>query len=93
MVYDSAIYSKEATKTGIFGFVGSTLVLWKYKCQGAIASSTYAVKFTTLRTPAEETVSLRCICYVVWDISLQPTANTLRFFSDSLDVILRAKNS
>ena len=45
--------------TGVLGYVGSTLVIWKSKRQGTIASSTYAAEFSALRTATEEAMSLR----------------------------------
>ena len=45
--------------TGVLGYVGSTLVIWKSKRQGIIASSTYAAEFSALRTATEEAMSLR----------------------------------
>ena len=78
--------------TGILGFVGSSLVLWKSKRQGAIASSTYAAEFTALRSATEEAISLRYMlrslgCNVPADGSC-PT----RLFGDNLGVVLSAQN-
>ena len=72
--------------------MGSTPVTWGSRRQGAIASSTYAVEFSALRTVTEEAISLRymlrCLgCNVPVDGSC-PT----KVFSDSLSIIQNCQN-
>ena len=43
--------------------LGSTLVLWSSKIQGAVASSTYAAEFTALHNGIEEIVIMRYMLY------------------------------
>ena len=77
--------------TGILGFVGSTLVLWKSKRQGAIASSTYAAEFAALRMATEEAISLRYMLRCLGcnlPAGKQPTV----IFGDNLGTILSASN-
>ena len=77
--------------TGILGFVGSTLVLWKSKRQGAIASSTYAAEFAALRSATEEAISLRYMLRCL-GCNVPAGKHATRLFGDNLGVILNASN-
>ena len=78
--------------TGVLGYVGSTLVIWKSKRQGTVASSTYAAEFSALRTATEEAMSLRymlrCLGCNLPNNGKHPT----RLFGDNLGVLLSAQN-
>ena len=78
--------------TGLLAFVGSTPVVWMSKRQGSIASSTYAAKFSALRTATEEAMSLRymlrCLGFNVPSDGSCPT----KIFNDNLNVVLNAQN-
>jgi len=77
---------------GLIVFFGSTPVLWLSKRQGSIACSTYAAKFSALRTATEEAQSiwymLCCLgCHIPSDGSC-PT----KCFGDNLSDILNSQN-
>ena len=78
--------------TGVLGYVGSTLVIWKSKRQGTIASSTYAAEFSALRTATEEAMSLRymlrCLGCRLPDDGKHPS----KLFGDNLGVLLSTQN-
>jgi hypothetical protein len=78
--------------TGILGWVGCTLVLWRSTRQSAIACSTYAAEFMALRTATEEAISLRymlrCLGVPIPNDGSMPT----RLFGDNLSVIQNASN-
>lgn len=78
--------------TGVLGYVGSTLVIWKSKRQGTIASSTYAAEFSALRTATEEAISLRymlrCLGCKIPDDSKHAT----KLFGDNLGVLMSTQN-
>ena len=62
------------------------------KHQGSIASSTYATKFSDLRTAAEDTHSLHHMMrYLGCNVSSNRSCPT-RIFGDNLSIILNAKN-
>ena len=71
------------------GFVGSTLVSWSSKRQGAVASSTYAAEFTALRNGTEEIVTMR---YMLRCLGI-PVESPSKLFGDNLGVIQNAANA
>ena len=78
--------------TGVLDYVGSTLVIWKSKRQGTIASSTYAAEFSALRTATEESMSLRymlrCLGCKLPDDGKHPS----KLFGNNLGVLLSTQN-
>ena len=74
--------------TGVLGYVGSTLVIWKSKRQGTIASSTYAAEFSALRTATEEAMSLRYMLRCLGCRISNDGKHPSRLFGDNLGVLL-----
>jgi hypothetical protein len=72
--------------TGIIVFVGSTSVLWPSKCQGCIATSTYTAEFVTMRSAAEEAISIRYMLRCLGILVTKPT----NLYGDNFDVIQSA---
>ena len=74
--------------TGMVGFVGSTLVFWGSKRQGAVATSTYSAEFMALRHATEEILHLR---YMMRCLGL-PVTKPSALYGDNLGVIQNASN-
>ena len=74
--------------TGIIAFIGSTLVLWLSKRQGAIAASTYAAKFYALCVATEGAVNIRYMLRA-FGICLDGLSQV---FGDNFSVITNAKD-
>ena len=78
--------------TGLIVFVGSTPVTWMSKRQPTIASSTYAVKFSALRTATEEAINVRyCLRCLGVNIPTDGSCPT-KVFGDNLSVIQSSAN-
>ena len=72
----------------MFGFVGSTIIFYGSKRQGAVATSTYSAEFMALRHATEEIIHLG---YMMRCLGL-PVTNTSRLYGDNLGVIQNAAN-
>ena len=77
--------------TGIFGFVGSTLVLWKSKRQGVVASSAYSAEFTALHSATDVAITLRYMLRCL-GCNLPADGNhPSKLFGDDLGAILSSQ--
>ena len=72
--------------TGIMVFVGSTPVLWRSKCQGCIATSTYTAEFVAMRSAIEEAISIR---YMLRCLGV-PVTKPTNLYGDNFGVIQSA---
>ena len=78
--------------TGLIDYVGSTPVIWYYKRQGSIDSSTYSAEFSALLTVAEESQSIRyMLCCLGCNVPSDGSCPT-RIFGNNLISILNSQN-
>ena len=74
--------------TGIFGFVGSTPVIWSSKRQASVQTSTFGAEFTALKKAVEEVITLR---YYLRSMGIQVNKVT-PIYVDNMGVVLNASN-
>jgi hypothetical protein len=74
--------------TGIFGFVGSTPMIWSSKRQPSVQTSTFGAEFTALKKAVEESVTLR---YYLRSMGIKVSKPT-PIFVDNMGVVLNASN-
>ena len=74
--------------TGLFGFVGSTPVLWSSKRQASVQTSTFGAEFMALKKAVEEAITLR---YYLRSMGINVSKPT-PIFVDNMGVVLNASN-
>ena len=77
--------------TGLNTFVSSTPVIWLSKCQGSIASSTYAAEFSALSMATEQAVALRHMLRCL-GCNIPPDRIPTKIFGDNFSVIQNVSN-
>lgn len=78
--------------TGLYVWVGRTIVQWVSKRQSSIASSTYAAEFAALRHGTEEAIAMR---YILRSFGIPIPADgscPTRLYGDNFSVITNAQN-